>query len=136
MSQNDLLSSCQWNLLWASIALTSGILFTSQPEPVSAKSISDKLPDRDSVIFTIPPQKLPKKILRPQTLTQVPNPIPPRKIELPELPIPDSQSEPNIPLELKKPEIPPLPETPQIPRTITVKKFEFTGNSATVSANS
>ena len=129
MSQNDLLDSWKWNLLSA-ISLTSGLLLTSQPEAVSAKSITHKFPDQELVAATIPSQKFPNKILPKQTLTQLPNPIPPRNIEPLEIPKEEPPPKPQLPIEQNPPETPSPPDTLPIPQTITVKKFEFAGNTA------
>ncbi|MGK7895935.1 MAG: ShlB/FhaC/HecB family hemolysin secretion/activation protein [Xenococcus sp. (in: cyanobacteria)] len=127
MSQNYLLFRWKYHLLSAFL-LTTGLIFIGQQKVVSAKSILHKSQDQELVTATIPLQKIPNKILSQQTLTQLPNPIPPRKIE--PLEIPKQKPESEIPLELNPPEIPSLPETPKIPQTITVKKFEFIGNTA------
>ncbi|MDJ0899021.1 MAG: ShlB/FhaC/HecB family hemolysin secretion/activation protein [Xenococcus sp. MO_188.B8] len=129
MNQNDLLSRCKWNLLSA-IALTPGLLLTSQKEAVSAKSIPDKLLEQESDAVTIPRQKLPSKLLNKPTLTQLPNPIPPRNIEPLEIPKEEPPPKPQLPIEQNPPETPSPPDTLPIPQTITVKKFEFAGNTA------
>ena len=125
-----LLCSWKWNLLSAIIALTAALLLTSQPEAVWATSILDKLVDQEPDGVTIPRQKLPNKILPKPTLTQLPNPIPPRNIEPLEIPKEEPPPKPQLPIEQNPPETPASPETPTIPRTITVKKFEFIGNTA------
>ena len=129
MSHHDLLSSGQLHLLSA-IALTPGLLLTSQQQVVSATSISDKLLEQKSDAVTLSEQKLPHKLLPKQTLTQIPNPIPPREREFPEQPIRDPQPEPEIPLEQNPSAIPSSPEIPNNSRKITVSKFEFEGNTA------
>ncbi len=125
-----LLCSWKWNLLSAIIALTAALLLTSQPKAVWATSIPDKLVEQESDGVTIPRQKLPNKLLPKHTLTQLPNPIPPRNIEPLEIPKQEPPPEPQLPIEQIPPETPASPETPTIPRTITVKKFEFKGNTA------
>ena len=109
MSQNDLLCSWKWNLLSA-IALTPGLLITSQKEAVSATSIPRKLLEQELDVVTIPRQKLPSKLLNKPTLTQIPNPIPPRRIEPLEIPKQEPQPEPEILLEQNPPETPSSPE--------------------------
>ncbi len=130
MIQNYLLCSWKWNLLSAIIALTPGLLLTSQQEAVSATAIPDKLVAQESDMVTIPRQKLPSKLLNKPTLTQLPNPIPPRNIEPLEIPKQEPPPKPQLPIEQNPPETRSPPETPKIPRTITVKKFEFIGNTA------
>ena len=129
MSQNNLLSRCKHHVLSA-LLLTTGLIFISQQKIVSATSISQILEDQELATATIPLQKLPNKILPQATLTQLPNPIPPREIEPLDIPKQDPQPVPEIQIELNPPETPSSPETPEIPQTITVKKFEFTGNTA------
>lgn len=58
-------------------------------------------------------------------VSQVPNPIPPRQ---PELPTPTPQPTPKPPLEVT-PTPTPTPELPEAPGTVTVKQFEFVGNT-------
>ena len=129
MIHSEFLFSWQQNFVWV-LALTSGLILASRREVVLATEILDKLVEQESDGVTIPRQKLPSKLLPRLTLTQLPNPIPPRKIELPELPLQDSQPEPEIPIELKPPPTPLTPDNPQIPRTITVQKFKLVGNTA------
>jgi hypothetical protein len=60
-------------------------------------------------------------------LSQVPRPITPRPPEKPTPTLPPRREEPLEPT----PPTPPIPETrPNIPGTITVKRFEFVGNTA------
>ncbi len=129
MSHNELLFSWKQNFFWA-ITLTPGLLLTSQKAAVSATEIPDKLVERESDAVTIPHQKLPSKLLPKITLTQLPNPIPPRRIEPLEIPKKEPQPKPQIPIERNPPAPPSTPDSPRIPRTITVEKFEFSGNTA------
>ena len=129
MNHHELLFSWKQNFFWA-LALTPGLLLTSQKEAASATEIPNKLVEQESDAVTIPLQKLPSKLLPKIILTQPPNPIPPRKIEPPEIPLEEPQPKPEIPLEQKPPQTPSTPETPGIPQTIKVKKFEFAGNTA------
>lgn len=61
-------------------------------------------------------------------LSQVPNPIPPRQ---PEQPTPVPQPQPKPPLDVT-PTPPPTPERPEAPGSVTVKQFEFVGNTEKV----
>ena len=124
-----ILCSWKWNLLSAIIALTAALLLTSQQEAVSTTAIPDKLVDQESDGVTIPRQKLPSKLLPKPTLTQLPNPIPPRNIEPLEIPKEEPPPKPQLPIEQNPPETPSSPETPNNSRKITVIKFEFEGNT-------
>ena len=106
------------------IAITSGLLLTSQKAAISIE-ITETL-DRESLPVSFFRNRLPSQLLPKFTVTQLPNPIPPRT---PQPPIEDSQPMSPPPVELNPSETP-LPEIPTIPGTITVKKFEFAGNTA------
>lgn len=174
MSQNEPLRSWKQNISCAIafaatgrvIALTLGLLLTSQKEAVSATDLANNLVDKESSPVTISRYRLPShpfpaddrrtgrtstsgqplcavkrrnqplglrmtafrgQLIPKITISQLPNPIPPRT---PEPPLEDSQPTPQPPVELNPSETPSSPETPPIPGTITVKKFEFEGNTA------
>ncbi|MGI8500253.1 MAG: ShlB/FhaC/HecB family hemolysin secretion/activation protein [Hassallia sp.] len=95
------------------------------------KALAESLPDEllESEIhfheFLTPAYKT---TASPTILSQVPNPVPP--IPPPTQPIPAPQPLPETPLD-ETPVIPPSSEPrPEIPGSITVKKFEFEGNTA------
>jgi hemolysin activation/secretion protein len=125
MSRNEPLWNWKLNL---ALALTPGLLLTSQQKNVSATSLNDF-----GVINTLfvtqthnrlKTQPLPKIYL---AQNQLPNPIPPRT---PEPPIRDPQPQPIPPIELNPAPTPTSPGLSDIPGTITVKQFKFIGNTA------
>ena len=129
MSNSGLLFSSKLNLFLA-IAFTPGLLLANQQEAVSATAIPNKLLVQEPDIVAIYRQKLPSKLIPKPTLTQLPNPIPPRKIKPLELPKKEPPSKLQLPTDQTPPERPSSSENSQIPRTITVTKFEFIGNTA------
>ncbi|MEM9271571.1 MAG: ShlB/FhaC/HecB family hemolysin secretion/activation protein [Cyanobacteria bacterium P01_F01_bin.143] len=128
---NNLFYGWKFNLISA-IALTPGLLLTSQEDALSKRKIPDNIKDQDLDEIIVPHQQFPIKLIPKQTLTQVPsapNPIPPRGIEPLEIPNQELEPEPEIPLEINPAEIPSPTEELKIPGTITVKEFLFEGNS-------
>ena len=110
MNQNEPLHSLIQNFTWAIsfaatrsvIALTPGLWLFSQKEAVWAMDIPETI-DRDSLPITIAEQRLPSQLLPKFTVTQLPNPIPPRT---PQPPLEDSQPTPQPPVELKPSPVP------------------------------
>ncbi len=125
MNYNEPLHSLKRNFTWA-IALTPGLLLSGQQETVSAIDIAETV-DKESLPVTILTQRLASQLLTKFSVTQLPNPIPPRT---PQPPLEDSQPTPQPPVELKPSPSPSTPGLSDIPGTITVKQFEFIGNTA------
>ena len=110
---------------WLTFALTLGLLLVSH-QTVSAKSVNDLDSAKSNIIHKN--NRLKTKLL-PQVLSQTtfPNPIPPRT---PEPPIEDPQPQPQPPVELEPAPTPTPPGLSEIPGTITVREFQFVGNTA------
>ncbi len=76
-----------------------------------------------SVILSQVPSSIPP---RPQEPIPLPFPLPPRPPE----PVPIPQPFPETPLELPPPTVPSPEERPDLPGSITITRFEFSGNTA------
>ena len=122
-----------WKLNFT-IALIQGLLLTCPNERVSATSLSDNTLELANLQIS---SNLNNRQKKPQTrsslrrkpigsLSQLPNPIPPRPSEQPIQP----PTNPPAPVELNPPKTPSLEELPAIPGSVTVTRFEFEGNTA------
>ena len=131
MSRNEPLWGWKLNL---AVALTPGLLLISNNRKVSATSLHNSGSEARLPITLTNNRRvtklLPKMVL---TQTQIPNPIPlpnPIPPRTPPPPIREPELQPKPPVELKPSPTPTPPGLPEIPGTITVKKFEFMGNTA------
>ena len=106
------------------LPVTSGLLLTSQKAAMSTE-ITETL-NKESLVVTFSRNRLPIRFIPQFTVAQIPNPIPPRT---PQLPLETPQPTLPPPVELDPSETP-SPEILTSPETITVKKFEFKGNTA------
>ncbi len=125
MSDNEPLGGWKLNLV---VALTPWLLLISHQRKVSATNPTN-LGTVERLPITLTNNRRVTKLLPEIVLTQnqLPNPIPPRT---PEPPIQDFEPQPKPPVELDPAPTPTSPGLSEIPGSITVKKFEFIGNTA------
>ena len=111
---------------WLTFALTLGLLLVGSQRKMLGTNPVDLKSDRLKITRTN--DRLSTKIL-PQIVSQTPfpNPIPPRT---PQPPVKEPNREPKPPVKLNPAPTPTPPGALEIPGNITVKKFEFVGNTA------